>query len=273
MNLTNIYRVKQYMKFGFTNIDDDHIFNQLVQSVSKMIENSPLFDRYAEKVERTETFDTEYGQEIFPLRGVPVDTALTFKVWHDIARDYGDTALLDADNYYIEGATGILKVDNFTVAKGKGSLRVQYTGGLSPHTDRLTGTIETVSGTFTSGEFVGGSLSGARGKLVGSITTGDTAITIVVINGIFEANETITGETSAKTCKLKTITQTPLVMSYPDLAMACDMQCAFQFQRKTEVGLRSVSVEGGSINTYEPTEFLPEVRRVLSSYRRIGSIG
>jgi len=273
MNLTNIYRVKQYIKYSDSNVDDDHAFNQIVHSVSGMIEKSPLFDRYIEKMERTETFDTEYAQEIFSLRGVPVDTALTFKVWHDIARDYGDTTLLDADNYYVESVTGILKIDNFTVAKGKGSLKVQYTGGLSPHTDRLTGTIETVSGTFTSGEYVTGSLSGAKGKLVGSITTGNTTITIIVIDGVFEANDIITGLTSVKTCKLKTITQIPLVMAYPDLAGACDIQCAYQFQRRQEVGLQSISVQGGSISTYDTKNFLSEVQRILSSYKRIGSVG
>jgi len=268
MNLTNIHRVKQLIVYE--GIVDDKIFTQIINAVSKAIEKSPLFDRYIEKKERTEQFDTEYDQRIFVVKGVPIDTDQTFKIWHDTAREWGSGTEIDTDNYYVEAETGRIKMDRYTVSAGDGSLKIQYTGGLSLSADRLLGTIETKVGTYVVGETITGNLSGAKGLLVSQT---DSAIAITMVSGEFEIGETLTGGTSSATSKLKTVTQIPLVVTYPDLAYACELQSAFQFQRKNEIGLRNVSIEGGSIATYDPIDFLPEVKRILSGYKRIGLVG
>ena len=58
------------------------------------------------------------------------------------------------------------------------------------------------------------------------------------------------------------------VLDVPDdLKMVCTLQCAFQFKRRKEPGLRSVSTPDGAINSYAPNTLLPEVERVLRTYK------
>ena len=72
MNLTNIGRVKKLL--GIDGDKQDALLRQLVSSTSKAMINSPFFNRYAEKVERTEYFDVEYGQKVLQVKGYPIDT-------------------------------------------------------------------------------------------------------------------------------------------------------------------------------------------------------
>lgn len=53
-----------------------------------------------------------------------------------------------------------------------------------------------------------------------------------------------------------------------DIQMAVIMQTAFVFRRRRDIGLASISMPDGSIGVNAPTELLPEVKRVLKSYRR-----
>ncbi len=163
MNLTTIERVKKLITIEGTKLDT--ILRQLVDSTSKAMENSARFNRYVEKVERTEYFDVEYAQKVLQVKGYPIDEGETFKIWHDTSRTFADSSLVAAANYYVEAKSGMIKFDRYTLSEGVGSLKIQYTGGLSASVDRLLATISTISNTFTVSEVVEGQTSGALGIL------------------------------------------------------------------------------------------------------------
>ncbi|MBW1953955.1 MAG: hypothetical protein JRI66_12905 [Deltaproteobacteria bacterium] len=52
-----------------------------------------------------------------------------------------------------------------------------------------------------------------------------------------------------------------------DLEMAVRVQTAYEFKRRRDIGLESVSFPDGSIQKVNLGEFLPEVKSVLSRYR------
>jgi hypothetical protein len=54
-----------------------------------------------------------------------------------------------------------------------------------------------------------------------------------------------------------------------DLEQACVEQVVYWFQRKDQLGLTSVSGEGGSIQNFSSLDLLPHVRAVLKRYERI----
>jgi len=63
------------------------------------------------------------------------------------------------------------------------------------------------------------------------------------------------------------------VIQVPDaLQRACILQTAFEFRRRNDVGITSVSMPDGSITVDSPTELLPEVRRILRQYRRYPNV-
>lgn len=61
--------------------------------------------------------------------------------------------------------------------------------------------------------------------------------------------------------------QADLELLYPDLVQAADMQCAYEFQRRTSVG-GNISFNGGSTTFDQSIDMLPRVRKILDAYRR-----
>lgn len=60
------------------------------------------------------------------------------------------------------------------------------------------------------------------------------------------------------------------VLEVPDdLKHACKLQIAFEFRRRKDLGLASVSMPDGSISVHQPADLLPNVKKILESYRRI----
>jgi hypothetical protein len=53
-----------------------------------------------------------------------------------------------------------------------------------------------------------------------------------------------------------------------DLREAAIEQASFLFKRKDDLGLSSVSIQGGSISKFSDLELLPLVRQILDSYKR-----
>lgn len=272
MNLTTVDRVKKLMVIDGDK--EDVVLKQLVSSTSKAIENSARFNRYIEKVERTEYFDVEYAQKVIQVKGMPIDTDETFKIWHDTSREFADNTLIASSNYYVDAKSGMIKFDRYTLSGGVGALKIQYTGGLSASVDILSAIISTLSGSFTVSEVIEGQTSGALG-ILRAIYESALSINIEVTSGEFQVGETIKGKGSADavpSCILGAISQNPIVMAYSDLAYACDVQVGFIHGQKDHLGQKSISIEGGSAS-FEPLNFLPEVKRILMSYRRFGNVG
>jgi hypothetical protein len=55
------------------------------------------------------------------------------------------------------------------------------------------------------------------------------------------------------------------------LKRACFMQTAFEFKRRKDLGLSSISMPDGSISTLKPAEFLPDVKQTLGAFRKLPS--
>ncbi len=64
-------------------------------------------------------------------------------------------------------------------------------------------------------------------------------------------------------------TETVLLQVPDSIAYACMLQVAFVFRRRKDIGLNSVSMPDGSINTMYAADLLPEVKNILSHYRKI----
>lgn len=54
-----------------------------------------------------------------------------------------------------------------------------------------------------------------------------------------------------------------------DLKRACLLQVAFEFRRRKDLGLRTVSMPDGSLSVNEPAALLPEVKQILAAHRRV----
>lgn len=62
-------------------------------------------------------------------------------------------------------------------------------------------------------------------------------------------------------------TSTNIVNVPDDMKRACLMQVAFDFRRRKDVGVTSISMPDGSISIQSPSTLLPEVTRILKMYR------
>lgn len=60
-----------------------------------------------------------------------------------------------------------------------------------------------------------------------------------------------------------------ILLAVPDgLKYACVLQTAFMFRRRKDIGLSSISMPDGSINTMLAADLLPEVKNILKSMRK-----
>lgn len=131
----------------------------------------------------------------------------------------------------------------------------------------MLGTVGTITNSFTVGDTVTGQTNGAVGTVV-AIAAGNMSVD--VIDGKFEVGEVITNDKVPQaSTSILTITQRPLIMDYADLVLAADMQSAFVFQRRNSLGIRSISMEGGSIQTFEKVDLIPAVRSIIRRYKRV----
>lgn len=270
MNLTSLNRVLEAMGISLSTTDTalTNALNLIISAVSKQIENSPYFGRYIEQKARTEDFDVEERQKIFALRGVPILATPTPLAYNDDDREFATGTEIDTDCYRINNNRGIFTFDDYDLSAGAGVLRITYTGGLGLHSDRAIITaVAGGTGAYTADEEVTGQTSGARGKYV---SLSGVTLTISVLSGEFIAGEVVRGNTSTTVRTISAITQTPIVMAYPDIALACELQSMFVYKRRNDIGLGSESMQGSSISINKPLGLLPEVQELLRPFKVYG---
>ena len=82
----------------------------------------------------------------------------------------------------------------------------------------------------------------------------------ITYTGGYAATETSIGVGSTET----------VLLTVPDsLSYACIMQSAFTFRRRKDVGVSSLSMPDGSVNTMFAADLLPEVRHTLMQHRKL----
>lgn len=64
-------------------------------------------------------------------------------------------------------------------------------------------------------------------------------------------------------------TAASFAVSYPDIATAIDQQVAYAFERKGSLGREQVAAGPGSVSYVGALDWLPAVRHLLLSYRRV----
>lgn len=134
VEITTLATIKSIL--GITSATNDVIISRFVTQVSALI--GTFIGRHVEQKDRTEFFRVERDQQLFFLKGYPVDTGQTFEVRNDFSRKFPTGSIIDADNYAVDDEDGILEIDRVTLESGPRSLRVQYTGGLATTTAGVT---------------------------------------------------------------------------------------------------------------------------------------
>lgn len=262
VEVTTLGRVKNQLEIAAGTTAHDVLLRRWISSATSSFET--YLNRHIEAKSRTEQFTVEPWQRRVWVQGYPVTTVTTVK--NDTQRDFTGLTV-DVGDYYLDAAGGRFDFDKYILLFGPGVLQIVYTGGMAASTERMIGTIGTVSGTMTPGNTVEGTNSLARGTLV-AVTSG-VSITVDVESGGFLDGETLTDLTASGTVTLTAVTQEPFVSRYPDVVSAANWQVAYWFQRRSSLGAVSISSEGGSVSLEQPTfELQPGVKQMIDRHRR-----
>lgn len=171
IDLTDLSSVKSYL--NVTGSGEDTKLGLLIDYASQLIES--YLDRYTESAERTEYLDVEFNQQVFSLRGYPVDTGETVTVTHDTGWDFAASDDLDSDDFTVLGNDGLLNIPWFRLTPGPRALKVVYTGGMAANTaafqvaykDIELAAIMQVAYQYRRRKFVGDTSSSIGGSSVG----------------------------------------------------------------------------------------------------------
>lgn len=277
LQLSSYTRIRQYLG---NQVDEvltasynlQREINNWIVSVSKQIET--YLNRNLEIASYTEYFDINYNQTEFFLQAYPATTLTS--VYEDTTGLWDGTDESEITDCYFG-------VNNYSVHlpytlsyRCKKGLRIIYTGGLASSGVRSVFAI-TPSGSFTTGYYVLGATSGAMGIVRVASTS---SITIEVLSGIFEAEETITEYSDADfttasgtTATLDSVTSRGIAEAYPDLVRTCEMQIRYNYKHKHDFELTGTNRDG--TNTRRQPDIAwnaplqEEVMHILLPYRNV----
>lgn len=273
MNLTSVDRVRLYISNvrsdgradDWDNNYQDAEYLAWINAVSSNIEI--WLNRYVERKERTEYFNTGYNQREYFLSAYPV-SAIT-SVQYDSTGEY--TSASTATNYYVGVNENSVVLDyslGFVRPKG---LRVTYTGGLAEHPVNSIFNIDSTSG-WTIGSYAL-SNSGALGKVV---STASGQITIANWYGVFDTepitmyDDETTASTPAVSSTITGIKKRSLAEAYPDIARAAEVEVSYLTRRKFEFEMQDTGVENARFRGFDVTyELQPVTRNFLEKYKNI----
>ena len=259
LRLTNLTRVKRLLTID--NSGHDTLLQQLITEVSARIER--FLGRHVEKLARTVQIDIEDGQQVVFLKGYPVEATPAAQFRNDSAREFSGSDI-DTDDYFLRREDGSATFDSIALIPGDGVFRAVYTGGLAWTLDRLQMTLTGAAGDFTVGTAVTGGTSGATGTIVSWATP--TLVLSVDAFGAFLSSEPVSAA-SGGTATISSLDRIPLVTAYADLVQAAETQIAFEYQRRQNIGVKSISIEGASYSIDPSTQLLAGVVEILRPLR------
>jgi hypothetical protein len=286
MNLTTLQRLKIMMELG-TKVNGvydgsqptqhDEKIRTLIQGVSGLIER--YLGRRIRQQQYTDIYDMEITQRKIWVPAYPIAPILVpggapaqqVTIYYDIKRLFDVTITAeDYNNYGVDLNTGRITFEwplNINRANWEKSMKVVYTGGMAPSLDRIVGTYSVSTGAPIPGTLVTGQISGFTGKVI-TFGAGAYIIQVTGGDGPPQVGE-IADDGSGNTITLGTIDQDCLVDLFPELRQACENQVMFMFQRKDNIGLQSLSTEGGSISTEQPMQLTKMAKQMISFHRRL----
>lgn len=254
-------------------LSNNRLLASWLSSVSQMVENYLNRDIHIQAY--TEYFDVLYGKIEYFLPAIPVITLTD--VYHDNTGLWtgGES---ECSNPYI-GKDNRSIVLRYTLPwMCKKGLRVRYTGGLAYHAVNSEFILTTGSGTFTVGNYVKGSTSGAIGVVV-SYTLATKTLVVENYYGVFQAGETINtytdeeGLTSAvATDVIASISKQSLAEAYPAIVTATELQLRYMWRHTTDFENAGTNKDGTTLRRGSETGALPlqpEAINLLGEYRRL----
>lgn len=123
-NLCTRDSVKTYL--GLTGSAHDDLIDLLIPAASEFMENH--CGVHFDATSYTRYYDGAGADRIV----LPERPVTDFQgVWDDPDREFGDDTKLDADDYVLDSARGILALRNGTFAEGVRNVKVAYTSGYS----------------------------------------------------------------------------------------------------------------------------------------------
>lgn len=263
-----------------TSTDNDRLLKMWLVTVSRMIEK--YLDRDLEIGDKVEYYTLSSRRKQFWIKAPPVISL----------RD----VFVDLEGLYVGRESDIpncfpdefLNSIRFPYAywmewTGTKAIRVRYRGGLASHAVNEAFTITAgYTGTFTAGQFVGGSSSGACG-IVKSFDAGTRLLSIENYYGIFELGETLTqthqeasGSVTASGV-IEALSTLSLVTVAPEIVTATEAQVRYMWKHTTDFenigsmkdGTTQRATQRAPVMANHEWPLTPEVREMLNPYRRV----
>lgn len=124
-NIIDLTNIKEYMKYDST--DKDDLFKLFQANITK------IFERYTSKIGITRRINAEFhdgdGDNILICDKYPVYKLV--QLYDDVERNFGSSALISSDYYYLNHKIGEIKLINSSFFEGAGNIKIDYWAGLS----------------------------------------------------------------------------------------------------------------------------------------------
>ena len=277
MLLTSYERMRRHLSAKDADNFSDSVYHKrdslsIIQSVSKQVEH--YCGREFDIRSRTEYFDCNGNEKEFFVHAPDVSTVTS--VYQDPTGLYDGSEVELTDPGISVDSRSVI-VDNLTALGFKAikGVRIIYTGGLGYHASQSIFVSSDMSSAPTVGYYMSGSSSSAIG-LVKAWVAGTTSLTLEVLYGEFETDETLTEYTteglttaSGVSGTLDSKTRTALCEAYPDLVQAVEVQCSYMYRLRNGYEQAGVTRNGDNIRDYtRPGGLQPETQALLTPYRR-----
>jgi len=273
--LSSLNRLRRYIGCE-DNVQNNRTLMNFLTATSKNIEG--FINRDLKLELRTQYFDVDAIRINYYPKAYPISSITS--VYSDTTGLYDGSESEEVD-WYIGSDSKSIVLDT-PVVKGPKGLRVIYTGGIAAHGVQSTLALTSMSGTFTAGNFVTGSSSGAIGIIVTTATA--TPLVVETLMGVWEVGDVLTSQSSEGSSTnlpgvggtVSAITAQSLAEANPEINMACEMQVRFDWKHKDDFENAGVNKDSTTFRRKEKALYLsgayklqPEVRSILQAHRNI----